>query len=194
MAAVGGGYGGGGGGGRGGGRGGRGFGYSLDRPTPGRLQVAVYHTIYFKDDLLVAPGGPNLDLLNGAPASSTGGQYRNEVEGQLGFTYSGFGVRLSEDWKSATYVSAANSTVGNLYFSGITTLNLRLFDNLGQQPAVFRRYPVFKGVRVSLSVNNLLDQRIVVRDGAGVTPLSYQPGYIDPVGRSITVSFRKLFY
>jgi hypothetical protein len=183
---------GGGGGGRGGGR--RGFGYSLDRPTPGRLQVAVYHTIYFKDDLLVAPGGPTLDLLNGAPAGSTGGQYRNEVEGQLGFTYTGFGARLSADWKSATYVSAADSPTGALYFSGITTLNLRFFDNLGQQPWAFRSHPILKGVRVSLAINNLLDQRITVRNGAGLTPLSYQPGYIDPVGRTVMLSFRKLIY
>jgi hypothetical protein len=188
----GGGFGGGGGGGRGGGR--RGFGYSLDRPTPGRLQVAVYHTIYFKDDLLVAPGGPTLDLLNGAPASSTGGQYRNEIEGQLGFTYTGFGVRLSADWKSATYVSAADSPTGALYFSGITSLNLRVFDNLGQQPWAFRSHPILKGVRVSLSIDNLLDQRITVRNGEGLTPLSYQPGYIDPVGRTVMLSLRKLFY
>ena len=142
----------------------------------------------------VAAGFNLFAYVGGAPASSTGGQYRNEVEGQRGLTYSGFGARLSEDWKSATFVSAADSTVGNLSFSGITTLNLRLFDNLGQQPAVYRRYPVFKGVRVSLAITNLLDQRIVVRDGAGVTPLNYQPGFIDPVGRAITVSFRKLFY
>jgi hypothetical protein len=33
-----------------------------------------------------------------------------------------------------------------------------------------------------------------VRDSLGVTPLSYQPGYIDPVGRAITLSVRKLFF
>jgi hypothetical protein len=185
----------GGGGARGGGRGGgRGFGYSLDRPSAGRFQIAVYHTIYFSDTELVKAGGPTLDLLNGAPASSTGGQYRNEVEGQLGFTLDGFGARLSADWKSATYVSGANTISGTEYFSGITTLNLRVFDNLGQQRTVLKRYPLLKGVRVSVSVNNLLDERITVRDASGVTPLSYQAGFIDPVGRAITVSFRKLFY
>ncbi|MBV8684749.1 MAG: TonB-dependent receptor [Caulobacteraceae bacterium] len=182
-------------GGRGfGGGGRRGFGYSLDRPTPGRLQAAVYHTIYFKDELVVAPGGPTLDLLNGAPASSTGGQYRNEIEGQLGFAYSGFGARLSADWKSTTYVSAANSPTGALSFSGITTLNARVFDNLGQQRWAYRDHPVLKGVRVSLAVENLLNQRITVRNSEGLTPLSYQPGYIDPVGRTVMVSFRKLLY
>jgi hypothetical protein len=178
----------------GGGRGGRGFGYGLDRPSAGRLQVAVYHTIYFKDLLVVAPGGPSLDLLNGAPAAFTGGQYRNEVEGQVGFTLGTYGARLSADWKSATFVDGQGTAAGPLAFSGLTTLNLRLFDNLGQARTLLKRYPELKGVRLSLSVTNLLDQRVTVRNAAGVTPLSYQPGYIDPVGRAIRLSFRKLFY
>jgi hypothetical protein len=182
------------GGGGGGGRGGRGFGYSLDRPSPGRLQVAVYHTIYFKDLLVVAPGGPTLDLLNGSPASSAGGQYRNEVEGQVGFTLRNYGARLSADWKSATFVDGQGSATGPLSFSGLTTLNLRLFDNLGQDLMLLKRYPELKGVRISLNITNLLGERITVRDAAGVTPISYQPGYIDPVGRAISLSIRKLFY
>jgi hypothetical protein len=69
-----------------------------------------------------------------------------------------------------------------------------VFDNLGQQPWAFRSHPILKGVRVSLSIDNLLDQRITVRNGEGLTPLSYQPGYIDPVGRTVMLSLRKLFY
>ncbi len=182
------------GGGGGGGRGGRGFGYGLDRPSAGRLQVSVYHTIYFKDLLVVAPGGPTLDLLNGSPASSTGGQYRNEVEGQVGFTLRNYGARLSADWKSATFVDAQGTATGPLSFSSLTTLNLRLFDNLGQDRMLLKRYPELKGVRISLNITNLLDERVTVRGAAGVTPLSYQPGYIDPVGRAISLSVRKLFY
>jgi hypothetical protein len=117
------------------------------------------------------------------------------VEGQLGFTLRNFGARLSADWKSATYVQGgAESPTGTLYFSGITTVNFRLFDNLGQAASLVRRHPIFRGVRISLNVVNLLDERITVRDATGVTPLSYQPGYIDPVGRTLTLSFRKVFY
>jgi hypothetical protein len=178
----------------GGGRGGRGFGYSLDRPSAGRLQIAVYHTIYFKDLLVATPGAPALDLLSGAPASSTGGQYRNEVQGQIGFTLGAYGARLSADWKSATFVDGQGTATGALYFSGLTSVNLRLFDNLGQQPRLLARSPELKGVRVSLNITNLLDERVTVRNAAGMTPLSYQPGYIDPIGRAITLSVRKLFY
>jgi iron complex outermembrane receptor protein len=184
----------GGGGGYGGGRGG--FGGGRGRFGPGgRFQIAVYHTIYFVDRMIVSPGGPVLDLLNGSAASSTGGQYRNEIEGQLGATLFGFGGRISADWRSSTSVDAgAGSQTGNLYFSGITTINARLFDNLGQQPWVVRRYPWLRGSRVTLNVLNLFDQRISVKDALGETPLGYQPGYLDPVGRTVTLSLRKLFF
>jgi len=181
----------------GGGRGGRGGfgGFGGGAPTGGRLQVAVYHTIYFTDRMLVSPGGPTLNLLGGAPASATGGQYRNEIEGQLGMTLAGFGARLSEDWRQGTHVIGLPGTpTEDLDFSSVTTLNLRLWDDLGRQRLVVRRLPWLRGVRVTLAVTNLLDDRVDVRDGLGATPLSYQAGYIDPVGRAITLSLRKLFY
>jgi hypothetical protein len=162
-------------------------------PAGGRFQVALYHTVYFTDRLFTRPGGPVLDLLGGSAASSTGGQYRNEIEGQLGATLHGAGFRLSVDWKQATFVTgAATASAGDLSFSDITTINLRLFDNLGQQRSLVKRYSLFKGARVVLSVSNLLDQRVSVKDATGATPLGYQPGYIDPVGRTISLTFRKL--
>jgi hypothetical protein len=185
-----------GGGGFGGGRGGGGRGgFGGGFAGGGRFQIAVYHTVYFVDREIVAPGGPALNLLNGAAASSTGGQYRNEIQGQLGATLYGFGARLSADWRSASFVTGgASSSTGNLYFSDITTINLRLFENFGQQPWAVKASPWLRGSRLTLNINNLFDQRVSVHDGAGATPISYQPGYIDPVGRTITLSIRKLFY
>jgi iron complex outermembrane recepter protein len=189
------GFGGGGGGGGGGGRGG-GFGrFGGAPPTGGRLQIAVYHTMYFTDRLTVTPGGPTLDLVNGAAASNTGGQYRNEIEGQLGATLAGFGGRLSLDWRQRTTVeNVGGVAMGNLSFSDITTINLRLFENFGQQRWALKRFPWLRGARLTLSANNLLDQRVTVRNGLGVTPLAYQPGYIDATGRTIMLSLRKLFF
>ena len=51
-----------------------------------------------------------------------------------------------------------------------------------------------RGTRLTLAVTNLTDARERVRDGIGATPLAYQPGYLDPVGRAVTISFRKLFF
>jgi len=180
-----------------GGRGGRGGGNMFNGPRgsqQGHFQVAVYHTVFFSDQILIRPGVPELDLLNGAAASNTGGQYRNEIEGQLGYTQAGFGGRLSLDWKENTIVRDPTAPTGDLNFSSLTTLNLRLFLNFSAQPAVVKAWPFLRGSRLTFSVTNLLDDRVKVTDSAGQTPLSYQPAYIDPVGRLVALSFRKLFY
>jgi iron complex outermembrane recepter protein len=193
FGGGGGGFGGGGfGGGRGGRAGGRGGGG--DTPTGGRFQVALYHTIYFKDQDLVARGGPLLDLLNGSAAGNTGGQYQHEIEAQMGYTDNGYGARLSADWRSGTTVigGAAGST-GTLQFSDISTVNLRLWDDFSPQKALLERYPWLHGVRVTFSVNNLFNQSISVRSSSGPTPLIYQSAYLDPTGRVISLNLRKLF-
>jgi len=174
------------GGGRGGGAGGA--------PPGGRFQVALYHTIYFRDQYLVTRGGPVLNLLDGAAAGGAGGQYQHEIEAQMGYTDNGFGARISADWRSATSVigGAAGST-GTLDFSAIGTLNLRLWDDFTPQRKLIERYPFLSGVRVTLSANNLFNQSISVRNSAGPTPLIYQSAYLDPTGRVISINLRKLF-
>ena len=183
---------------RGGGPGGGGrprFSPSGAFPTAGRLQVAVYHTLYLTDRQLVRPGGPTLDLLNGTPIGNTGGQYRNEIEAQLGLTLAGFGGRLSADWRQGAHVqNLPGSSIGDLSFSNLTTLNLRLFDNFAQQKWAMKRYPWLRGARLSLNIINLLDQRIQARDAFGATPLGFRPQELDPAGRTISLSFRKLFF
>jgi outer membrane receptor protein involved in Fe transport len=49
-------------------------------------------------------------------------------------------------------------------------------------------------VRVTLNVTNLFDESIHVRDTAAATPLIYQSAYLDPTGRVVSLSLRKLFY
>ena len=41
---------------------------------------------------------------------------------------------------------------GNLHFSDVTLLNLRLFANLGQQKALVAKHPWLRGSRVTLAV------------------------------------------
>ena len=171
-------------------RGGGGFG-----GPGGRLQLAVYHTILFSDAFTLTPGGPVLDLLDGSAAGNTGGAPRHEVEAQLGLSKSGYGARVSADWKSGTRViGAPGSGSGDLAFSDLGTVNVRLFDTLGPQQTWVRPYRWLWGARLSLSITNLFDSRIQVRDRAGATPLIYQSAYLDPAGRTVKISVRKLFF
>ena len=191
--AEGGGYGGGGGGGgyRGGGGGGFG-GFGGGGPRGGVFQFGVYHTVAFRDDILIRPGVPELDLLNGAAIGAGGGSPRHEVDVQANFTKGGLGASLNANWQAATRVEGG-PTADDLEFSDQTTVNLRLFADLGAQP-IARDYPWLRGARATLSVDNLFDSRQEVRDGTGVTPISYQPDLLDPVGRSVKLTFRKLFF
>ena len=188
----GGGPGGGGPGGPGGGPGGGGFrggGFGGRGQAGGRLQFAVYHTWHFTDRVLVAEGGPALDLLRGDTIGSGGGQPRHEIEAQAGYSNNGLGARLSADWQSATDVTGG--TVGNpdpLHFSALGTINLRLFADLGQRLDLVKAHPWVRGMRIAFAVTNLFDTRQTVRDAQGDTPVSYQPGYINPLGRTVRFS------
>ncbi|MET0249922.1 MAG: TonB-dependent receptor [Sphingobium sp.] len=173
----------GGGGGRGGGGGGGG----------GRLSFSAYHTWYLAENILIAPGVPRLDLLDGDATGSAGGQPRHVVEARVGYTNNGIGARLGVDWESGTHVDGALGGASRLNFGSLATANLRLFANLGQMPALVKDHPFLRGARLSIGIDNIFNTRRDVTDANGTTPLRYQPGYLDPLGRSITISFRKLF-
>ena len=176
----------GGGGGFGGGRGGRGG---------GRLQFALYHTWHFTDRVLVADGGPRLNLLNGDAIGLGGGQSRHEVEGQAGYSNNGIGARLSVNWRSGTTVNGGTATAPTrLDFGSLGTASVRLFADPGQRLDLLRKHPWLRGVRVGLAVDNLFDARQRVTDATGATPVNYQPDLLDPLGRTVRLSVRKLFF
>ena len=179
---------GGGGGGFGGGGGGFGGG-------GGRLQFALYHTWHFTDRVTLRDGSAPIDLLDGGVIGSGGGQPRHEVEVQAGYARNGLGARLTGNWQSATQVTGASGLAADrLNFSDLATFNLRLFANATAFPKLLKSAPWLAGMRVTIGVNNLFDTRQRVTDGTGATPFAYQPGYIDPLGRTIRISIRKLLF
>ena len=186
--------GGGGGGGRGGGGGGRGFG-GRGGQAGGRVQFAVYHTWHFTDRVLVANGGPSLNLLDGDAIGSSGGQSRHELEAQAGYTNNGLGARISANYATGTRVNGGTiAAPETLNFGGLATANARLFADLGQRLEWVKAHPWLRGMRISLSVDNVFNTRQRVTDATGATPNNYQPDYLDPLGRTVRLSVRKLFF
>lgn len=159
-----------------------------------RIHFAAYHSWQIDDRILVHESGPLLDLLHGDAIGSGGGQPRHKIDLRAGISRNGIGARLSGKWQAATTVRGGTAAAPqDLRFSDLATFDLRLFANPGSRRALVERWPFLRGTRVSLSVNNLFNQRMSVTDAAGQTPISYQPAYLDPMGRSISISFRKLF-
>lgn len=182
----------------GGGFGGGGFGGGGFGGGGGRINVSLFHSWRFEDSILIRQGVPVLDLLDGSATGGRGGQPRHAIELRAGVNRGGLGARLNVDWQAATRVRAdpANPVPQpqDLRFGSLTTVDLRLFADLGAQRSLVRRVPFLRGSRVTLVVDNLLNQRLDVRDGSGVSPIGYQGALLDPLGRSVRVSFRKLFF
>ena len=173
--------------------GGRGFGGG-GGGQPSRWNIALYHTYRIKEEILIRPGVPILDLLNGSATSSNGGAARHEVELSGGMFHKGFGLRLQGTYKSGT-TAKGTGLLGsnNLRFSGVAAINTFLFVNLDQQARVVKAAPFLKGSRITLRVENILNDIVDVRAQNGNVPLGYQQGYIDPRGRVFELSVRKRF-
>ncbi|MBJ7378058.1 MAG: TonB-dependent receptor, partial [Sphingobium sp.] len=158
----------------------------------------LYHTWHLTESIAIAPGVPQLNLLDGDATGSSGGQPRHEIEARVGYMNNGIGARLGIDWESGTHVDGAlTGTAGGssrLNFGSLATANLRLFANLGQVQGLERKIPFLRGARISFNIDNIFNQRREVTDATGATPLRYQPGYLDPLGRTVSISFRKLFF
>lgn len=181
-----------GGGGGGGGRGGGGFGGGQGG---GRLQFALYDTIQFTNRVQIGATGPTLDLLNGDTIGNGGGQPRHDVEAQAGYNNNGIGLRFSANWRSpTTVVGGTPANPDTLNFSSLATVNFRLFADLGQRLDLVKKYPWMRGMRVVVSVDNIFNERQRVTDETGATPISYQPAYLDPLGRAVRISIRKLMF
>lgn len=161
---------------------------------PGRWNVSVYHTVQFVDRVLLAPGAPMLDLLNGDAIANTGGVARQSLEIDAGGFFKGFGLRSGGTWTAPTHVNSSGVPgAAQLRFGALFKINLRGFVDLGQQQRLVKAVPFFSGARLSLMANNVFDSRQKVTDATGATPVAYQPDYLDPLGRVLGVELRKLF-
>ena len=158
----------------------------------GRLTLSATHTVTLTDQLDIGPRIEPLDYLDGETLGPTGGRPAHVVEVEGGIYNNGLGVRLTADWRSATRVDGG---IGgeDLRFSDYATFDLRLFANLGERFELVSKHPFFIGSSVRLEVNNIFNARPNVRDAAGIVPFAYQADRLEPIGRTVGISFRKLF-
>jgi hypothetical protein len=150
-----------------------------------RLRFSIDHTLMLKDKVLLRSGLASLNLLHGGAIGPYGGDPRHQLRWEAGGSSAGFGARIIGSWRSGTTV---DETGYFLRFSPLMQHELRLNAELD---SLMPKYDWARGARLTLSVANLLNERQKVRDANGHTPLIYQRDYLDPLGRTITVSLRK---
>ena len=106
----------------------------------------------------------------------------------------GYGLRLKAEWEASARVNGSGLPgSSDLRFGSTFNIDLRLFADLGRNEDLVAKVPFLKGSRLSLTVDNLLDQRQRVTDENGVVPIAYQAAYREPQGRVIGIDFRKMF-
>lgn len=164
------------------------------RRGPGsRWNIAVYHTWRFTDQVRIAPGVPVLDQLSGDSIAS-GGLPRHAIEAEGGLFKNGYGLRLKATWEAPAHVNGTGLPgSSDLRFGSTLDVSLRLFADLGRNEALVSRVPFFKGSRLALTADNLLDSRQRVTDENGDVPIAYQAAFRAPQGRVLGVDFRKMF-
>lgn len=161
------------------------------RARPLRLQLNASHSIVFSDKIVIRELLDPVDLLGGGAIGIAGGRVRHQLDATASVASGGSGVRLGVAWRGK---SSLESRVGGasdtLRFSPLMAVNLKAFAEMRR---FLPRSDLAKGMRLSFNILNATNDRQKVRDSAGNTPLQYQPGYRDPLGRTIEIEIRKVF-
>ena len=161
-----------------------------------RLTLSLYHLWRLEDEILVRYGVPRLDLLDGSAIDGRGGRARHGIEFQAGAYKRGLGARVTVNWQSGTRIddaAGAADGIGSYRFSGYTIANIDLFANLADRLGGTGAPGWAKGARLSVGVINAFNQRQRVRDNTDATPINFQPAYLDPLGRIVNLTIRKVF-
>lgn len=157
------------------------------KPRPS-LFVSLTSTLRLSDIAIVRPGIAPIDMLDGGTLNGTGGRPRWEVEGTVGGSYGPFNIGTFSRLQGPTRVRS-DLAQADLTFSGLAWVVL--YSGLDLENVVKRSWT--KRMSLNVTVENLFNDRIRVRDRQGATPDALQAAYLDPIGRSVRLGVRKLF-
>jgi hypothetical protein len=166
-------------------------GASRRRTPPLRLQVNASQTIQLEATSVIRAGLPIVDLLEGGAIGIGGGRERNATDFSLALSRGASGLRFNVRRRGASYLAIGTTAAPDLLtFEPITTVDLKLSSDLGE---LFESAGVMKKARVTLTLDNIFNDRQRVTNSLGQTPQAYQPVRRDPLGRTIMLELRKVF-
>lgn len=156
-----------------------------------RVQLTANHSVVLEDKIDIRSGLAPVDLLNGGAIGIAGGRVRHEFDATAAVSSGGTGIRLGLTWRGQSLLeSRIEDSNGLIRFSPQLLWNLRGFADARR---LFPDSHWARGTRLTLNILNLTNFRQSVRDPFGSTPLQYQPGYRDPIGRTVELELRKVF-
>jgi hypothetical protein len=144
-------------------------------------------SIKLRDRLQLRPGAPVLDLLAGDTIRGWG---MPSVYGYAfgGINHGGSGLTFNAWYQAPDRIRAAGPE-SELRFSSIFKLNVGGYVGLGR---LLPDQRWARALRVGVDVTNATDARQRVLDADGMVPNRFQPDYLDPTGRMVTFTLRKL--
>ena len=160
-----------------------------------QLGLSIYHTLRLTDEFRFSEDGPVFNLLNGGGFGQQGGEPEHEIETRVSLRHKNMGGRLSLAYQSGTELSAGSSDLGTLQFAPLTTADLRLYYDLGRtsEGRPVSRDSWRRNLRFSIDIDNITNSKQSVFDVAGQVPFGYEEDALDPLGRTVMFSIRKLF-
>lgn len=169
---------------------------TLGKPQPrpgGAVQpVPSYYggigpSVKFSDRLQLRPGTPELDLLGGDTVIG-GGNPRVSGYFYGGINYLDLGATFDGWYGGANRVRSADPA-GDVRFSPILLLNVGAYFSAHR--LVNQNWA--RKLRLQIDVKNAFDAHPNAHNGYGKIPNRLQPDYLEPVGRTVTLTLRKLF-
>lgn len=153
------------------------------------LSASLTPTLNLEDLLWLAPGTTPLNLLNGDNINAIGGPSRWGAQADLSLSRDGLGVYLQSIWHSGSRVRNREPSA-DLSFAPLGTTNLTVYTDL-ERLVPNERWA--KKLMIDIMVLNIANVRPRVRDRLGSTPIAYEPAYLDPLGRAVTLRMFKRF-
>jgi hypothetical protein len=131
-----------------------------------------------------------INVLDAQIGTSGGSGSRFQVGSQAGLGNSLFGAQWSLDWSSGTKITGQGiGSIGSYRPPVRIGLDLQL-----RLAGLFRQSEKVGRSKLALSVDNFLNSRPQVRFPDRQTPLSLNPKNLDPIGRTIKLSFRTILH
>lgn len=143
--------------------------------------------IRFSDRLQLRPGTPVLDLLRGDTVTG-GSPSRVTSYYYAGVGYLGNDVSIDGWYQSSARVRSDNPA-SDLYFSPVSKLNLHASLSVHH---FFPKEDWTHHLQLKLDVESLINAREKVHDRNGRVPNHFQPDLLDPIGRTVKLTIRKL--
>lgn len=160
--------------------------------VPTRLMFGLRHTWRLRETIGLAPGIKRLDLLGGDALGRTGGMPAHELKFQGSAARGALTLNLDLAWRSGSTVNLGPALTDRFTFAARGRFDLSLQYDFGKAQST-SPLAWLKGTVLRLDIFNLANSLPQVRDGTGATPPFYQPAYLEPLGRSMTLRLRKQF-